>query len=102
MDVIHAWEASYGGTALRVDGKFKDGQVGVQRGIASSDANKNVDWKRTKSEIVFPKYTRTIQVGASPVIAEWTKVMKHATDLFQILIQDGCPSDNDIFGHLLP
>ena len=45
MDVIHAWEASYGGTALRVDGKLKDGQVGV-----------------------------------SPVIAEWTKVMKHATD----------------------
>ena len=44
MDVIHAWEASYGGTALRVDGKFKDGQVGV-----------------------------------SPVIAEWTKVMKYAT-----------------------
>lgn len=80
MDVIHAWESSYGGTALRVDGKFKDGQVGVQGGIASSDANKNVDWKRTKSEIVFPKYTRTIQVGASPVIAEWTKVMKHATD----------------------
>ena len=80
MDVIHAWEASYGGTALRVDGKLKDGQVGVQGGIASSDANKNVDWKRTKSEIVFPKYTRTIQVGASPVIAEWTKVMKHATD----------------------
>ena len=29
---------------------------------------------------MFPKYTRTIQVGASPVIAEWTKVMKHATD----------------------
>ena len=54
--------------------------VGVQGGIASSDANKNVDWKRTKSEIVFPKYTRTIQVGVSPVIAEWTKVMKHATD----------------------
>lgn len=80
MDVIHAWESSYGGTALRVDGKFKDGQVDVQGGIASSDANKNVDWKRTKSEIVFPKYTRTIQVGASPVIAEWTKVMKHATD----------------------
>ena len=45
MDVIHAWEASYGGTALRVDGKLKDGQVGV-----------------------------------SPVIAEWTKVMKYATD----------------------
>ena len=44
MDVIHAWEASYGGTALRVDGKLKDGQVGV-----------------------------------SPVIAEWTKVMKYAT-----------------------
>ncbi|MDY5570218.1 MAG: hypothetical protein SPF63_04190, partial [Candidatus Cryptobacteroides sp.] len=62
MDVIHAWEASYGGTAIRVDGKLKDGQVGVQGGIASSDANKNVDWKRTKSEIVFPKYTRTIQV----------------------------------------
>ena len=45
MDVIHAGEASYGGTALRADGKFKDGQVGV-----------------------------------SPVIAEWTKVMKYATD----------------------
>ena len=45
MDVIHAWEASYGGTALRVEGKLKDGQVGV-----------------------------------SPVIAEWTQVMKHATD----------------------
>ena len=45
MDVIHAWESSYGGIALRADGKFKDGQVGV-----------------------------------SPVIAEWTKVMKHATD----------------------
>ena len=59
---------------------LKDGQVGVQGGIASSDAKKNVDWKRTKSEIVFPKYTRTIQVGVSPVIAEWTRVMKHATD----------------------
>lgn len=45
MDVIHAWESSCGGIALRADGKFKDGQVGV-----------------------------------SPVIAEWTKVMKHATD----------------------
>ena len=25
MDVIHAWESSYGGTALRVDGKLKAG-----------------------------------------------------------------------------
>ncbi len=80
MDVIHAWEASYGNTAQRVDGKLKAEQVGVQGGIASSDAKKNVDWKRTKSEIVFPKYTRTIQAGASPVIAEWTRVMKHANN----------------------
>ena len=80
MDVVHGWEASYGNTAMRVDGKLKAEQVGVQGGIAASDAEKNVDWKRTKSEIVFPKYTRTIQVGASPVIADWTRVMKHATE----------------------
>ena len=53
MDVIHAWESSYGGIALRADGKFKDGQVGV-----------------------------------SPVIAEWTKVMKYATDGLRTYICD--------------
>ena len=80
MDVIYAWEASYGNTALRVKGKMKDNQIGIQKGIAASDAGKNVGWKRTKSEIVFPKYTRTIQVGVSPVFAPWSKIMKHAVD----------------------
>ena len=80
MDVIYAWEASYGNTALRVKGKMKDNQIGIQKGIAASDAGKNVGWKRTKSEIVFPKYTRTIQVGVSPVFAPWSKIMKHAGD----------------------
>lgn len=80
MDVIYAWEASYGNTALRVEGKMKDSQIGVQEGIAASDAGKDVGWKRTKSEIVFPKYTRTIQVGVSPVIAPWSRIMKHASD----------------------
>ena len=80
MDVIYAWEESYGNTAHRVDEKLKAEQIGMQGGIASSDAGKNVDWKRTKSEIVFPQYARTIQVGVSPVIASWSRVMKHATD----------------------
>ncbi len=80
MDVVHAWETSYGNTARRTDGKLKPEQTGVQGGIAASDAEKNVAWKRTKSEIVFPKYTRTLQLGVSPVIADWSRVMKHATD----------------------
>ena len=80
METIHAWEASYSNTAKRVNGKLKAEQIGVQSGIASSDAAKNVAWKRTKSEIVFPKYTRTLQVGASPSIASWSQVMKHAVD----------------------
>ena len=78
MDVIYAWETSYANTSLRSEGKLKDGQIGVQEGVAASDAAKNVNWKRTKAEIVFPKYARTIQVGASPVIAPWSRVMKHA------------------------
>lgn len=80
METIHAWESSYSNTANRVNGKLKAEQIGVQSGIASSDAAKNVAWKRTKSEIVFPKYTRTLQVGASPSIASWSQVMKHAVD----------------------
>ena len=80
MDVIYALEAAYGGTVRRTDGKLKQEQIGVQNGIAASDAGKNVGWKRTKSEIVFPKYSRTLQIGASPVMAEGAKVMKHATD----------------------
>ncbi|HCZ22578.1 MAG TPA: hypothetical protein DHU72_03850 [Rikenellaceae bacterium] len=80
MDVIHAWEETYGNTARRIDNKLKSEQIGVQSGIAASDASKNVDWKRTKSEIVFPRYTRTLQIGVSPVIADWSRVMKHATD----------------------
>lgn len=80
MDVIYAWEADYGGTVRRVGGKLKLEQIDVQKGIAASDAGKNVDWKRTKSEIVFPKYSRTLQIGASPAMADWSKVMKHATD----------------------
>ena len=80
MDVLHAWESSYGNTARRVEGKLKAEQIGMQGGIAASDAAKNVDWKRTKSEIVFPKYSRTLQVGASPMMGSWSKVMKHALD----------------------
>lgn len=79
MDVIYAWETAYGGTAHRVKGRIKSEQMGIQDGIAASDAWKNVNWKRTKSEIVFPKYSRTLQVGASPAMAGWSKVMKHAT-----------------------
>ncbi len=79
MDVIYVWEASYGHSALRAEGKLSTDQIGVQGGVASSDAAKNVDWKRTKTEIVFPKYTRTIQVGVSPVVAPWSRVMKHAS-----------------------
>lgn len=78
METIYAWETSYAHTSKRTAGKLKPEQIGVQSGIAASDAGKNVDWKRTKSEIVFPKYSRTIQVGASPVIAPWSRVMKHA------------------------
>ena len=80
MDVIHAWEAAYGGTVRRTDGKLKPEQIGVQNGITASDAEKNVGWKRTKSEIVFPKYARTLQVGASLAMSDGAKVMKHATD----------------------
>lgn len=80
MDVIYAWESAYGGTARRIDGKMKSDQIGVQNGIAASDAKKNVAWKRTESEIVFPKYSRTLQIGASPVMADGAKIMKHATD----------------------
>lgn len=78
METIYAWETSYAHTSKRTAGKLKSEQIGVQSGIAASDAEKNVDWKRTKSEIVFPKYARTIQVGASPVVAPWSRVMKHA------------------------
>lgn len=80
MDVIRAWEASYGGTARRSEGKFKADQISVQSGIAAADALKDMDWKRTSTEIVFPKYTRTLQVGVSPVVAPWARVMKHAVD----------------------
>ncbi len=80
MDVVHAWESAYGGTACRADGKLKAEQIDVQDGIAATDAGKNVGWKRTKSEIVFPQYSRTLQIGASPAMAEGAKVMKHATD----------------------
>ena len=80
MEMVHAWEASYAYTAERIDGKFKEGQTGVQGGVAAADASKNMDWKRTKSEIVFPQYTRTLQVGVSPAIASWSRVMKHAGD----------------------
>ena len=80
MDMVHTWETLYAGTANRTEGKLKTEQIGVQSGIASADAEKNVDWKRTKAEIVFPKYTRTISVGASPVIAPWSRIMKHAAD----------------------
>ena len=80
MDVVYAWEVAYGNTACRVKGKLKPEQIGVQDGIAASDAGKNVAWKRTKHEIVFPKYTRTLQLGVSPVVADWSRVMKHATD----------------------
>ena len=80
MDVIHAWEAAYGGTVRRTEGKLKTEQIGVQKGITASDAQKNVGWKRTKSEIVFPKYARTLQVGASLAMSDGAKVMKHATD----------------------
>lgn len=80
MDVVHTWETLYAGTANRTEGKLKTEQIGVQSGIASADAEKNVDWKRTKAEIVFPKYTKTISVGASPVIAPWSRIMKHASD----------------------
>lgn len=80
MDMVHAWEASYAYTAKRLDGKFKDEQTDVQGNVAASDASKDMDWKRTKSEIVFPKYTRTLQVGVSPAVASWSQVMKHAVD----------------------
>lgn len=80
MEMIHSWETSYAYTANRTEGKLKAEQIGVQSGIAASDASKNVNWKRSKSEIVFPRYTRTLQVGASPSIASWSQVMKHADD----------------------
>ena len=80
MEVLHAWEALYAGTANRIEGKLKADQIGVQGGLAAADAAKDVAWKRTKSEIVFPRYTRTLQLGVSPVVAPWSQVMKHAVD----------------------
>ena len=108
MEVVNAWEASYAYTAERVDGKLKEDQTGVQGGIAASDASKDMAWKRTGTEIVFPKYARTIQAGVSPAVASWASVMKHAgkgdkssckTDVPPIMIySDICFLDFGRFG----
>ncbi len=86
-DAVYAWENEYSALPVsRREGKLKADQIGVQALVASESASKTVGWKRMRHEAVFPKYTRTLQVGVSPDVAPWSRHIRHSGTGYRLIV----------------
>ncbi|MCM1515726.1 MAG: hypothetical protein NC080_04815 [Paraprevotella sp.] len=106
-EVVKAWENEYSEYPVsRVDGKFKDAQIGAQKTVLAESAAKSAGWKRMKNEVVFARHTRSIQAGVSPDVASWSRHIRHDGSNYRLNIPpvgvyaDICFADFSKFGSI--
>ncbi len=84
-DVVNAWRNEYSEyPVIRLDGKVKDSHIGVQKTVLEESSSKPAGWKRMKSEVVFSKWTRTVQAGSGIGVAPWARHIRHNGDGYRL------------------
>lgn len=86
-EVVKAWRKEWSEyPVIRQEGKVKAGQIGVQKTVLEESASKAAGWKRMKSEVVFAKWTRTVQAGSGIDVAPWARHIRHNGDGYRMYV----------------
>lgn len=83
MEAVKAWEREYASSPV-LRGKLKENEAGIQTSVTKESASAKVGWKRMNTEQVFPKYDRTISIGASPDVSPRSRNIRHSGTDFKV------------------